>query len=117
MILLYFLGRSDHPQWNKIVVETSLHSVRSIVKLFESGGHLNVSSTVLQTCVDSLVELIDGNILPLQAHDQLLELSASFLHVLATKIVLNKELNCVSTFSYRFAFGKVRVCEGFTGIG
>ena len=48
------------------------------------------------TSIDSFVELIDGNILPCKAHFQLLDHGANFLRVLATKIVRNEDLNCVS---------------------
>ena len=91
-----FTGTSGHTEWNKTVIETTLQSVENIAKLFETDGHLSVSSAILQSSVDSFVELIDGNILPCKAHLKLLEIAAKLLQILATKLVLNDKLNCVS---------------------
>ena len=78
-----------------MIVETTLQSMRSVVEYFASDIYLNTSPTILQTAVDSFVDLIDGNILPHEAHCALLEIGAEFLHVLTTKVVLNKDLNSV----------------------
>ena len=74
--------------------------MHSVVEHFASDTYLNTSPTILQTAVDSFVDLIDGNILPTEACCALLEIGAEFLHVLATKLVLNKDLNSVRCFCH-----------------
>ena len=69
--------------------------MRSVVEYFASDIFLNTSPTILQTAVDSFVDLIDGNILPHETHCALSEIGAEFLHVLTTKVVINKDLNSV----------------------